>query len=187
MKKNSEKEISNFEKEKKGKETRKGEEQIPQAPAIEPPTTSSIEPPSSLVQQPKTMAHYWNLASIDQNTRTLAVHDLLADLKVFKAEHDLQESKEKIELFTTYQDVKDHCAPDVSYAFKRLIRGLSSSRDGARQGFSVALTEVSSIIIINSHTFIGLKIDSAIISLYGCCHHSRNQREKWQENYPRNS
>ncbi|KAG5456631.1 MAG: hypothetical protein BJ554DRAFT_3577 [Olpidium bornovanus] len=34
------------------------------------------------------------------------------------------------------------CAPDVSYALKRLLRGLPSSRDGARQGFALALTEV---------------------------------------------
>ncbi|KAI9026846.1 DNA polymerase phi-domain-containing protein [Hyaloraphidium curvatum] len=34
------------------------------------------------------------------------------------------------------------CAPDVSYSVKRLIRGLPSSREGARQGFAVALTEL---------------------------------------------
>ena len=31
---------------------------------------------------------------------------------------------------------------DLVYAVKRLIRGLASSRDGARQGFSTALAEL---------------------------------------------
>ena len=31
---------------------------------------------------------------------------------------------------------------NVDYALKRLVKGLGSSRDGARLGFSLALTEV---------------------------------------------
>jgi hypothetical protein len=31
---------------------------------------------------------------------------------------------------------------DLNYALKRLVRGLSSYRDGARQGFALGLTEV---------------------------------------------
>jgi len=35
-----------------------------------------------------------------------------------------------------------HCAPVVRYSVKRLVRGLASSRKGARQGFALALTAV---------------------------------------------
>ena len=31
---------------------------------------------------------------------------------------------------------------NLSYSVERLVRGLSSNRDGARQGFTVCLTEV---------------------------------------------
>ena len=31
---------------------------------------------------------------------------------------------------------------DVAYCLKRLLRGLNSSRDGARQGFAACLTEL---------------------------------------------
>ena len=34
-------------------------------------------------------------------------------------------------------------APDVRYSLQRLVRGLASGRKRARQGFFVALTEVS--------------------------------------------
>jgi DNA polymerase phi len=39
-------------------------------------------------------------------------------------------------------DVVDGWSPNLAYAVKRLFRGLASSRAGARQGFSLALTEV---------------------------------------------
>ena len=35
---------------------------------------------------------------------------------------------------------------NLSYSVKRLVRGLSSNRDGARQGFAVCLTEVSATV-----------------------------------------
>ena len=39
----------------------------------------------------------------------------------------------------------DGMCENLAYAVERLVRGLSSSREGARQGFAVCLTEVRSL------------------------------------------
>jgi hypothetical protein len=39
---------------------------------------------------------------------------------------------------------------DLNYALKRLVRGLSSYRDGARQGFALGLTEVHLRLLLSS-------------------------------------
>ncbi|KAJ2817830.1 DNA-directed DNA polymerase, partial [Coemansia erecta] len=43
---------------------------------------------------------------------------------------------------TTEEEMDRICAGDVSYGIKRLIKGLASPRDGARQGYSIALSEL---------------------------------------------
>ncbi|CAI5710489.1 unnamed protein product [Peronospora effusa] len=60
---------------------------------------------------------FWTLAESDCNVRTQAAVELLAHLK-----------------HSTKQDT------EVQYTLKRLVRGLASSRDAARQGFSTALS-----------------------------------------------
>ncbi|CAI5740787.1 unnamed protein product [Peronospora destructor] len=60
---------------------------------------------------------FWTLAESDCNVRTQAAMQLLAHLK-----------------HSTKQDT------EVQYTLKRLVRGLASSRDAARQGFSTALS-----------------------------------------------
>lgn len=42
--------------------------------------------------------------------------------------------------------------PDVAYTVKRLVRGLSSSRESSRLGFAVALTEVRRFIHVHADT-----------------------------------
>ena len=71
---------------------------------------------------------FWNLASVKESLRETSASDLLTIL---------QKEQE-----TSPDDPKQ-----LNYALTRLIRGLSSSRDGARQGFSVALTQVISFYI----------------------------------------
>ena len=66
---------------------------------------------------------FWDLASVKEQTREKATQQLTNIL--------LEEQKK------TPADTKQR-----EYALTRLIRGLSSSRDGARQGFSTALTQV---------------------------------------------
>ncbi|KAJ3287161.1 hypothetical protein HK104_008733 [Borealophlyctis nickersoniae] len=100
-----------------------------------------------------TMSLYWELASVDPNVRQRAAESLATALAKFQGAHTAsgagtagsEEALEKV------------CAPDVVYGLKRLLRGLPSSRDGARQGFAVALTELlSSLDFIPVSTIMSL-------------------------------
>jgi DNA polymerase phi len=86
-----------------------------------------------------TLPLYWDLASFDPQKRTTAAQTLISTLANFQA--DFEENGGKAE--STEDTLDANCAPDVSYALKRLIRGLPSSREAARQGYSLALTEVT--------------------------------------------
>uniref|UniRef100_M4BXI5 Uncharacterized protein n=1 Tax=Hyaloperonospora arabidopsidis (strain Emoy2) TaxID=559515 RepID=M4BXI5_HYAAE len=74
-------------------------------------------PPSS--QKGDYLKLFWTLAESDRNMRTQAAAQLLAHLKL-----------------SPKQDT------EVQYTLKRLVRGLASSRDAARQGFSSALSSL---------------------------------------------
>lgn len=63
---------------------------------------------------------FWKLASLDQATRVQAAQQLIESL------------------YGSYK--KDET--QLAYVLKRLVKGLSSSRDAARQGYALALTEV---------------------------------------------
>ncbi|CAI0425340.1 unnamed protein product [Linum tenue] len=84
-----------------------------------------------------------DLASADASSREAAVERLVAELQevhraykgskelLFESGSDLEAEKD--------DGLKD-CAPSVRYAVRRLIRGTSSSRECARQGFALGLT-----------------------------------------------
>uniref|UniRef100_A0AAV1UQG7 DNA polymerase V n=1 Tax=Peronospora matthiolae TaxID=2874970 RepID=A0AAV1UQG7_9STRA len=74
-------------------------------------------PPSS--QKGDYLKLFWTLAESDRDVRTQAAAQLLAHLKL-----------------SPKQDT------EVQYTLKRLVRGLASSRDAARQGFSSALSSL---------------------------------------------
>lgn len=99
-----------------------------------------------------TMQLYWDLASIDPTVRQNASQTLIRVLADFQKDHESSlESRSDDDdhhLADTEEELDALCAADVSYAIRRLIRGLPSSRQGARQGFSLALTEVNSSSII---------------------------------------
>ncbi|KAI8825821.1 DNA polymerase phi-domain-containing protein [Fimicolochytrium jonesii] len=86
------------------------------------------------------MALYWELASVDPAVRQTAAESLVRSLNTFQQEHDSTHTTRPAEL--TESNLEEFCAQDVVYGLKRLLRGLPSSRDGARQGFAVALTEL---------------------------------------------
>ncbi|CEP07442.1 hypothetical protein, partial, partial [Parasitella parasitica] len=96
-----------------------------------------------------TLQLYWDLASFDPSARQTAAHSLIKTLADFQKNHeetldvnnDIADTEEKLDLL---------CASDVSYAVRRLLRGLPSSRQGARQGFSLALTELLAIVDVVS-------------------------------------
>ncbi|KND01937.1 DNA-directed DNA polymerase [Spizellomyces punctatus DAOM BR117] len=86
------------------------------------------------------MALYWELASVDPTVRQKAADKLVRALYTFQ--HDLHPTLENAVSTPSGDNLDQLCAQDVSYGIKRLLRGLPSSRDGARQGFAVALTEL---------------------------------------------
>ncbi|KAJ2455201.1 DNA-directed DNA polymerase [Coemansia sp. RSA 2336] len=86
---------------------------------------------------PTTLEFYWELASLDESTRIKAATQLISTLVKFQAE-----MPKASKMAMTEKELDEMCAGDVSYGVKRLIKGLASPRDGARQGYSVALAEL---------------------------------------------
>lgn len=80
------------------------------------------------------------LASLDASERNAAALTLIKSLAVLQNAHktDLDPMEGEI----TEERLDQLCHPEVVYALKRLLRGLPSDREAARQGFSLALTEV---------------------------------------------
>ena len=68
------------------------------------------------------LSHFWSLAEIESSTRVSACEAILSTLRSLR--------EEKSEDFET----------SVEYTLKRLVKGLKSSRGGARQGFATALS-----------------------------------------------
>jgi DNA polymerase phi len=91
-----------------------------------------------------TLPLYWNLASHTKEERIVASAKLIRALQCFQRDFQPQpgvkfNAKISIDAFNTQ---------DVSYALKRLARGLGSPREGSRLGFAVALTEVVPIAVL---------------------------------------
>ncbi|KAG2210865.1 hypothetical protein INT47_000019 [Mucor saturninus] len=95
-----------------------------------------------------TLQLYWDLASFEPSVRQNAAQSLIKTLADFQKNHE--ESLDTKDIADTEEKLDLLCASDVSYAVRRLLRGLPSSRQGARQGFSLALTELLAIVDIIS-------------------------------------
>ncbi|CAI0475712.1 unnamed protein product [Linum tenue] len=98
-----------------------------------------------------------DLASADASLREAAVERLVAELqevhRAYEGNKELFESGLKLE--AEKDDGLKDCAPSVRYAIRRLVRGTSSSRECARQGFALGLTLL--ICTISS-----IKVDSLL-------------------------
>ncbi|KIM59218.1 hypothetical protein SCLCIDRAFT_10017 [Scleroderma citrinum Foug A] len=92
-----------------------------------------------------TLPLFWNLSSASKKDRIDASVKLISALEQFQLSHvprqdtgsDSEEGGDVLDLLNS---------PDVSYSIRRLVRGLASSRESSRLGFSVALTELLSRI-----------------------------------------
>ncbi|ORY26447.1 hypothetical protein BCR33DRAFT_859122 [Rhizoclosmatium globosum] len=105
-----------------------------------------------------TLQLYWDLASLDASVRLTAAAKLSATLKeIYKPSDKSVEQVTKDTLDAAYSG-------EIAYALKRLIRGLSSSRDGARQGFTLALAELLGFLK-EDHAFSAALIVDLIESL----------------------
>lgn len=86
------------------------------------------------------ISRFWELASNDETTRLKAASQLLDSLHEAQMHHE-----EKVEVEdNANDDDKNFCCDELEYSVKRLVKGLASSRKGARQGFATVLTEVLS-------------------------------------------
>ncbi|KAG0348544.1 DNA-directed DNA polymerase [Podila humilis] len=80
------------------------------------------------------------LASLDVSERNAAALTLIKSLALLQNAHKTDQNSMEGEI--TEERLDQLCHPDVVYSLKRLIRGLPSDREAARQGFSLALTEL---------------------------------------------
>lgn len=92
---------------------------------------------SAPVAQSGILPLFWDLASADEAVRLAAAEKLIQAVVA-----DAGVGKVDASPCTTDDEFFARCPPVTAYTVKRLIRGLPSSREGARQGFTVALTEV---------------------------------------------
>ncbi|EOR01392.1 DNA polymerase V [Wallemia ichthyophaga EXF-994] len=113
-----------------------------------------------------TLELYWPLASNKTSERLQASSDLINLLNKFQQdfkpadedrdgeesdhsepsdqEEDTVDKNQKSVIKRIEKWIEKHHAPDVSYAIKRLIRGLASPRESSRLGFAVTLTQLLS-------------------------------------------
>ena len=82
---------------------------------------------SSVDRKNKFLGLFWDLASEDQSKRLAAATSIVAHV----------DACEKAEVAGSNTK-----ASDTEYTLKRLVRGLSSSREAARQGFATCLCEI---------------------------------------------
>ncbi|XP_020253656.1 DNA polymerase V-like [Asparagus officinalis] len=89
-----------------------------------------------------------DLASADLLVRKAAAEKLVVELiEVQRAYEKVggekgKEEEGEVQLEAEKDDGLDNCAPSLRYAIRRLIRGVSSSRECARQGFALGLSIV---------------------------------------------
>ncbi|CDY58264.1 BnaAnng15090D [Brassica napus] len=122
---------------------------------------------SSLPELP--LSYFRDLASPEGSVREAAATSLVTRLQEIQKQYEMLPDKESVDgglmLEAEKNDGLDNCAPHLRYALRRLIRGVSSSRECARQGFALGLTlPVSLISSINVESLLKLISDSLSVS-----------------------
>ncbi|XP_010461774.1 PREDICTED: myb-binding protein 1A-like isoform X2 [Camelina sativa] len=113
--------------------------------------------------------YFTDLASSDASVREAAAESLVLKLQEIQKQYEMLPDKESADgelmLEAEKNDGLDNCAPHLRYALRRLIRGVSSSRECARQGFALGLTLPLSVISsINLESLLNLIVESLSIS-----------------------
>ncbi|KAL6629791.1 hypothetical protein ACP70R_029556 [Stipagrostis hirtigluma subsp. patula] len=115
------------------------------APVSPPPVAAAAAGPGLH------MNVFRDLASPEASAREAAAEALVAELKEVqkayekgarKGEREVRDGDGSSQMEAEKDDGLDNCAPSVRYAIRRLIRGISSSREFARQGFALGLAAV---------------------------------------------
>lgn len=106
-----------------------------------------------------------DLAAVNESIREAAVKQMVNELKEVQKAYEGGQGMEidgdgGFKLEAEKNDGLDECAPSVRYAVRRLIRGVSSSRECARQGFALGLTLLAGAIDkIRVDSFLKLVVD----------------------------
>uniref|UniRef100_A0A0E0CF55 DNA polymerase V n=1 Tax=Oryza meridionalis TaxID=40149 RepID=A0A0E0CF55_9ORYZ len=116
------------------------------APVAPPPVIPVVSGPGLH------MNVFRDLASPEASQREAAAEALVAELRQVQVAHEKGGRKEgeseaeggdgSSRMEAEKDDGLENCAPSVRYAVRRLIRGISSSREFARQGFALGLAVV---------------------------------------------
>lgn len=104
-----------------------------------------------------TLALFWNLAATDREARIDASNELLSELLSQSSDVSAVDVSEQMESPISEQVTDEEVAgaeqrlddanqQNVSYALRRLVRGLASPRENARVGFAVALSGLLSYL-----------------------------------------
>ncbi|KAL2579327.1 hypothetical protein AAZV13_15G056800 [Glycine max] len=125
----------------------------PEHAASEPkPAPPSTDSPSSSggVMPEFHIGVFKDLAAASESAREAAAKQMVTELKAVQNAYDSREEKESgeggLKLEAEKDDGLDNCASSVRYAVRRLIRGVSSSRECARQGFALGLTVLAGTV-----------------------------------------
>ncbi|KAK9110951.1 hypothetical protein Scep_018470 [Stephania cephalantha] len=96
---------------------------------------------SNMIQTQLHMSVFTDLASADSLRRQGAAKTLVMELEGAQNEYEKRGAGEAgLLLEAEKNDGLNNCARSLVYAIRRLIRGVSSSRECARQGFALGLT-----------------------------------------------
>ncbi|RZC44084.1 hypothetical protein C5167_037031 [Papaver somniferum] len=121
------------------KERHKTEEKKVKVPKVQANTDAS----SSSSKPVFHISVFNDLASVDSSIREAATETLVKELRDVQKEYNLVEKKgADDQLQAEKKHGLDNCASSLRYAIRRLIHGVSSSRECARQGFASGLTVV---------------------------------------------
>jgi hypothetical protein len=103
------------------------------------PSAAAVSSAAAVTANDRFMAVFWDLASLNPQARTDSAARLLKYLKSIETSISDNGSKNGAASLAGNDPAQ---FAELGYALKRLLRGLSSSRDAARQGFALALAEV---------------------------------------------
>ncbi|XP_071736935.1 uncharacterized protein [Rutidosis leptorrhynchoides] len=109
-----------------------------------------------------------DLGAVDVDVRAAAAETLVTELQAVQKAYDAMDKMDVeggLKLEAEKDDGLNDCAPSVRYAVRRLIRGVSSSRECARQGFALGLTLlVGAVPNIALDSLLKLIVDSLEVS-----------------------
>ncbi|KAG4960604.1 hypothetical protein AAZX31_13G236600 [Glycine max] len=157
--------VKPMERKKKRKALDKGRRRTASQPDPKPvpPSTDSPSTSGGSAMPEFHIGVFKDLAAASKSAREAAAKQMVTELKAVQNAYDSREKESGeggLKLEAEKDDGLDNCAPSVRYAVRRLIRGVSSSRECARQGFALGLTILAGTVHnINVASFLKLVVN----------------------------